>query len=371
MTASAPRRSPFERHPWITLGLLGLVGVLGTDVVFTRVYRSVRPPASNGPEFRIRNPVYDHGFRPFASVDREYWGPWVASYRINSLGFRDRVVREVPLESPRRRLLFIGDSFVEGMGFDYERSFVGQVDAALAPGVEVLNAGVASYCPIIYERKVRYLLDDVGLRFQDLVVFIDIGDILDEVTYKLDAAGNVVPRQARRHKEGPLNRVYGDPLFGRFGPLESFLRWNTLICFPVYDWVHHLARTRGSRAALWTVDPELMREYGQEGLDLASRHMDELLATLRRHDVSLTLAVYPWPDQVLIGDLDSAQARYWRGWTSARGVGFIDYFPAFVDRARPREAVRRYFIPGDIHWSAEGHRAVAEGFLASYAWRPQ
>src|SRR5205814_553815 len=83
-----------------------------------------------------------------------------------------------------------------------EASFVGRVDAALSPrGVEVLNAGVISYCPIIYFRKDKHLLEDVGLRFDALVVYIDIGDIEDEVTYKLDADGNVRPRPARRVQE--------------------------------------------------------------------------------------------------------------------------------------------------------------------------
>jgi hypothetical protein len=40
----------------------------------------------------------------------------------DSLGFKDASRRAVP---DRRRILFIGDSFTEGVGLPYEQTFVG------------------------------------------------------------------------------------------------------------------------------------------------------------------------------------------------------------------------------------------------------
>ena len=47
-------------------------------------------------------------------------------------------------------------------------------------GVEVFNAGVVSYQPAIYWRKIRHLLQTVKFRFDEAVVFIDISDIFEE-----------------------------------------------------------------------------------------------------------------------------------------------------------------------------------------------
>jgi hypothetical protein len=88
--------------------------------------------------------------------------------------------------------------------------------------------------------------------------------------------------------------------------------------------------------------------------------MDALQALLVRHGIGLTVAVYPWPDHVLLGDRDSRQASFWRAWAAEKGAGFIDYFPLFVGVGDPRETVRLDFIPGDIHWNEAGHRIVAE-----------
>jgi len=361
-----PRASVFERHPVLTLAALILFSSVGTDIAFTRFYRWAFPePASGGAQaYRRQHPVYDHDLRPMASVDGERWGPLVCSYRVDSLGFRDRVVRQVPLADARRRVVFIGDSFTEGMGLDYDKTFVGLVDQALSRrGIEVLNAGVASYCPIIYDRKLRFLLEEVGLRFDELVVYVDIGDIQDEVSYMFDDRGNVVPRYSRRNREGRLNRLYEDPVLGRLHRLEDVLDDNTLATARLYGWLHGLARSSGFRAARWTFDDRAFEEYGREGLEAARQHMDALAAALQHHGVGLTVAVYPWRDQIRAGDRDSRQVRFWREWTSAHGAGLIDYFPRFVGTAPEAEVERRYFIPGDIHWNEEGHRVIAQGFL--------
>src|SRR5581483_10233058 len=110
------RRSIFERHPVATLLLVVLVLIVGLDLAFTRVYEVFRPEFYREHSiFRVKSELYHHGFRPNMSTDFEYWGPLASSYRTNSLGFRDERVREVPLKSDKHRILFIGDSFTEGI----------------------------------------------------------------------------------------------------------------------------------------------------------------------------------------------------------------------------------------------------------------
>ena len=75
----------------------------------------------------------------------------------------------------------MGDSFTEGGLLDYTDTFVGRIDSDLGEKkIEVLNAGVSSYSPIIYWRKIKYLIEDMKLKFDEVVVFIDISDPYDE-----------------------------------------------------------------------------------------------------------------------------------------------------------------------------------------------
>jgi len=368
--AEDARPSIFERNPRRTIAVLVLLAVVGADFAFTRVYHllSPRPAARGQTGLRVRSEIFHHGFQPLASV-RDDWGSRLTDYRINSLGLRDASARQVPLLSDRRRLLFIGDSFTEGIGIAYDKTFVGLVARALEPkGFEVLNAGCASYSPIIYYRKVRWLLDQ-GLRFDELAVFIDVGDVQDEVTYFLDQDGNVASDEVRRIREERENIRYALPGPLRDLTVRQFLKRNTVGLFALYQGLEEAVKNEDRRDALWTADPRLYEQFGREGLARARHSMDLLADLLAQHGIRLTVAVYPWPDQVRRGDLQSLQATFWKQWAADRGAGFLDYFPRFIGAARSDEVLARDFIRGDIHWNEAGHQVVAEGFLEFWAER--
>ncbi len=350
--------------------LMAVVLLPLTDLGFTRLYAAFRPQFyRNQSLFRVSHETYHHGFKPNVSVDLEYWGPLAAPYRINSLGLRDRLVRDVPLRSDRHRIVFIGDSFTEGIGVPYEATFVGLVDKELAErGVEVLNAGVASYTPIIDYRRTKHLVEEVGLRFDELIVFIDIGDIQDETTYALDARGNVVFKQNRWLKEDRANWLGGKPRGLAWFPLYQWLRKNTLVLSTGYEYLLLWSSRGPRRAAAWTLDAQTYQEYGAEGLARALEHMDLLADFAAARAIRLTVAVYPWPDQILASDRDSRQVRFWSRWAAARNVGFINCFPAFFQDSG-EDTVRRDFIKGDIHWNQAGHRRVADVVLDHLASR--
>lgn len=343
----------------LTLLVLVPVLLLGTDLAFTAVVRAVRG-GDNDLGLRVRDPVVHHALKPLVS-GRERWGLWDATYHTNSLGLRDASARVLPRESDRPRLLFIGDSFTEGIGIDWPETFVGRVAAALGPEVEVLNAGAASYCPIIYERRVRQLLEQ-GLELDHVAVFVDIGDVLDEVNYKHDEDGNVVGRESRRIREERANQAYEGGIRA-LRPLELFLDEHTIAASALYGLVRKARSAGHRRGAAWTLDDRVFDEYGREGLDKARRHMDALHRLLQERGIGMTVAVYPWPDQILARDKDSRQVQAWREWSAQRGVGFVDYFPRFIDGRPAGEVVAEQFIPGDIHWNEKGHAVMAEGFL--------
>ncbi|HVO10609.1 MAG TPA: SGNH/GDSL hydrolase family protein [Vicinamibacteria bacterium] len=358
--------SVFARHPRVTLAALVLGLLVATDFAFTAGYQRLSRRLPRGePRLRVRSEVFHHTFAPRVSLTAERWGPRACPYRTNSLGFRDAVVREVPLVGSGRRILFMGDSFTEGVGVPWEQTFVGLTAAALRPqGAEVLNGAVSLYSPTIYERKTRWLLEDVGLRFDELVVFIDISDILDETAYRLDSDDHVVlTGLVRRRAEQAAERWGRGRASGTLQAVGRFLDGHTLLLARGWDAVAGRLEPLHYGAG-WTFDASLMAEYGQAGLARARERMDALAALLAGRGIRLTVAVYPWPDQVLMRDRASLQARVWREWASAHGAAFLDYFPVFITDEPPQETVRRYFIPGDVHWNEAGHRLVAGPLIA-------
>jgi lysophospholipase L1-like esterase len=352
----------FERHPKKTLIIVSIAVFLGLDILIANTLEAVGiydPPRKVQAGYRTRHPVYHHSLVPNTSSFETLWG--YLEYRLytNSLGFVDNVARHVELVAPGRRLILIGDSFTEGVGMSYADSFSGIVDKALAErGVEVLNAGVSSYSPIIYLRKIEHLIER-GLTFDHLVVFIDISDIYDEVRrYKFDDQRNVVDRSP----DG----------FGK--RLRDWMSDNTIFYAYLRVWTRYLREDTkldllagfaiDNSKARWTLEERPFELWGRAGLESAATHMDSLYRLSREQGFGLSIAVYPWPDQIWNADLDSRQVVFWQAWAKERDIPFINYFPLFIgDELDRDEVLKNYFIRGDFHWNEAGHALIAEGLL--------
>lgn len=311
--------------------------------------------------YRIPSELYHHDLAKEADV-RATWGGIRYPYLTNSLGFRDAAARRVPLRSGAPRLLLIGDSFTEGVGVAFPKTFAGIVAERLAgKGVEVLNAAVTSYSPAIYYRKTKYLIEELGLELDALVVCLDVSDIEDEARrYRLDSRENVVGIE----REQPPSTL---------GRLKGLIKHNSLLvnlgsrlkAALAYRLQQDDRKALGvdAQEAAWALDEEAFAAVGRDGLGRARENMDRLLDLVRRHRVEMALVVYPWPDQILRRDLDSPQVTFWRSWAEENGVPFLDLFPVFISRGDPRLTIRKYFIPFDFHWNERGHRLVAEALL--------
>ena len=354
--------------------------VLISDVILGRLATGILPNREWERELeqrhRIRSEVYHHDLRRLVN-SVAHWGGREVTFRTNSLGFRDESTRTVLLKSGSRRLLFIGDSFTEGVGVEYRDSFVGIIDHDLSQcDIEILNAAVVSYSPSIYYRKVRYLLEEVGLEFDELVVFLDISDIEDEAIH-YDLGPNEVVVDSELSPVVDTFMPWERARIGRDKPLKRWLKEGSVLLriadlvkdrllrgqVPPMDAERGTSSPIGLERSSWTFNEEIYNRYGREGLEGARFAMELLLARLRSQDVGLTVVVYPWPDQIMARDIPSRQVRYWADWTTERGVRFIDLFPLFIRDSDPEQILHRYFIAGDVHFNEDGHRLVAEGFL--------
>jgi lysophospholipase L1-like esterase len=117
----------------------------------------------------------------------DQWGYERYKIYTNNLGFKDISNRTVEFKS--RNILFIGDSFTEGVGIKYEDTYVGLVEKYLKKdnkNIEVLNAGVQTYSTSIYLSKIYHLLERKKLPITDIVVMISGGDIFDDYSKYLD-----------------------------------------------------------------------------------------------------------------------------------------------------------------------------------------
>ena len=161
-------------------------------VFFTIIPSDIKSKLYNNRAHRIKSFYYHHDLRPMASF-YDHWG--YERYRIftNNLGFKDSSNREVKFKN--KNILFIGDSFTEGVGIRYQDTYVGLIEKNLKKkynDIEVLNAGVQSYSTSIYLSKIYHLVHRKKLPITDIVVMVSGGDIFDDYYKYLDLSDDYI-----------------------------------------------------------------------------------------------------------------------------------------------------------------------------------
>jgi hypothetical protein len=316
---------------------------------------------------RIANAIYDHGLA--ADFDGyDVWGELRYRLITDSLGFRDASARKVPLKSASRRILLIGDSFAEGIGVSFDDSFAGLLSRAgqeRSEKIEFLNAGVASYSPSIYYKKIKYLIER-GLQFDEVVVFSDTSDVTDEATsyFCID--------------EDPKYRTHCTPAEGSAQPVSAAPKKSDFLIdrFVVTNRVRiYLKRSiqslLGNRRRSINTDHDRIG-WSVPGLDVGNsyqplgveggiarslQNMKALADLLAARNIPLTIVVYPWAQQLAQGDRDSRQVSLWREFCRQRCKAFINLFPVFFAAAEAdKDWYEHLFILGDDHFSAAGNR---------------
>ncbi len=325
---------------------------------------------------RIPHPTRHHALRPNCA-EQMAWGNQSFPFASNSLGFRDREVREVPPNALRRRILLLGDSFTEGM-VRWNESIAGYLEQGL-PDAEILNGAVQSYSPSIYYVVAKETLA-AGIHIDEVVVLMDISDIHDEASLYKDGADGAVTTHF---------------------PIEL-----ASIGYPgSHEWLHrrmvltYTLVTLAKRALMgfgwaptvwggvdifnmprsaWTYQSNLDAQpfpYGYAplgvaaGIDRAIDKMNRLAGLLAQRGIPLSVAVYPWPAQLVHDVVNSRQVQIWSTWCAGKCRHFINVFPPIfaVRDGCPSFYGRCWynalFTLGDVHFNANGNRLIAETVL--------
>jgi hypothetical protein len=270
-------------------------------------------------------------------------------------------------------VLFIGDSYTEGVGYSYDKTFVGIIQSKIDTSrIDILNAGVASFSPKLYFLRVKYLLEQEKVKPDEIFCLVDYSDYGDELVYE--------------DFKPSLNLLYFR--------LISFLRLNSTL----YNVYHFAARKyflhksgipegAGESFIYWIKTnndfldryPDFykirqdwgMPEYRnnttlKKARELAESNMDSLNHLCLKNNIRLHVSAYPRSAFLTVDTIYGCYPnRLWQNYCDKRSIDFISLYPAFIttDTAQNRINAQKYFITGDSHWNEAGHMLVAEKLL--------
>jgi len=317
--------------------------------------------------FGIRSWTVHHALRP------GYSSP---NIHINSFGLRSPEVG-VPRPAGTVRILLLGDSFTFGMRVGDNETFGRQLEQRLrgtygsAP-VEVVSAGVISYCPLLEYLQYRHHLHVLE---PDLVVLnFDMSDVQDHMAYSRDAVLGpdsvplyVTEPSLRNQAPSAMPKLLlfewlGRRVQGARGRVESTLQGIPFV--------------RDQDRYLWTFDTGPEWDAEARAAMTPILHLSKLL---ERDRIPLLLATYPQPWQVSaeatpippvraqygIGQhtvhLNDRPFRKLEAFAAEHQIPFVNATGAFRQDATPVTL----FLGNDFHFTPRGHRLYADVLAGS------
>jgi lysophospholipase L1-like esterase len=314
--------------------------------------------------YRTSHPCFHHGLVQNMAAQTN-WGNNEYMHYTNSFAFKDSAVFEAKQNLDKKQIVFIGDSFTEGIGEPYETTFFGYTRKSFEnnKNSELWNAGCISYSPLIYYNKIKYYTEIENLKIDYLWVFLDPSDIQDEVDYKEfepKCGEKFVPKAKTEvdyvydiKNDKNLFDIYSNHSL-LFALTPSFYK----ALFPTAEQEKGITYQKNRIA--WVYDDTVYQEWGKEGVESAENHLQKLADLCKEKNIKLTLVIYPWFDII---EKNERHVNTWTDFTTKNNIPLVNLFPVFSQKAKEtslEEVKQSYFLEGDVHWNAEGNRLIAE-----------
>ncbi|MBS1687039.1 MAG: hypothetical protein JSS76_20045 [Bacteroidetes bacterium] len=287
-------------------------------------YRSVY--AIDGPTqrqwyFVHHQPVYWKG--------KEFTHAWTP----NNEGFNDR---NFAVSKSKRRIMVVGDSFVQSMGADQDSTLPKQIERIInrdQPDIptEVWNCGSAGSDPV-YEYR---LYHDLLLKYQpDMAVVVINGSDVNDVVVR-GGFERFLPDSTVRYHAGP----WFEPLYARSYIVRSFAR-NVL----GYNWqlipgAELPARTERANAILTAT-------------------LDSFVALCKEKNIHLLFCFHPMRAEAL--GYGSYQMRPLLAHCYAQHLPYVDMVSDMTHKGYSDPQIEELFWPIDGHCKNKGYLYLAE-----------
>ena len=175
----------------------------------------------------------------------------------------------------------------------------------------------------------------MGFKFKEVFVFIDIDDIYQEATqYKLVNNEliynnlNDLQKNSSYIKSTKKNISFRKTLKIRF-PLSYQILYQ-IKYYKVPKPVHRFHYK--NQIAAWTYTNNITFNYDVNlGIKNSILALDKLYKLLKKNNIKLAIAIYPYPNQLLYDSLNSKQIKIWKKFCISRCSNFLNFFPVLFN----------------------------------------
>ena len=282
--------------------------------------------------FSLVDPELHHTMRPNIQISKILRNIFIT----NSLGWRDKIPNHEikKISDKKKRIIFLGDSFTEGIFLNYKNTFVNITETKLIESnydFEILNGGTSSYSPLLEYQRLKKTLQE-GYKVDIVVLLPDISDIQDEVFYfKRDHFdGHHHPPQFMGFRfkypfmvsllnKSAFFRVIVRSLIGdhhrSFGLIPSLYDSSKKVKNIILQTNkgshndHNIITSEdlvkiNSPALIWDLKPFPLEYkpnssgWGKDGVQFFKNDITKIKKLCDEHNIQLIVAYYPWPQEL-------------------------------------------------------------------------
>ena len=359
--------------------------------LFNFYYKKLEKQYISDLENRVPNKDYKYTFKKKSSFKSKYRGHEYI-VKTNNLGFRDYEIRD--LDKNNYYTIVIGDSFVEGVALKYEDTLVAQLNEKIKSNninnYEFLNAGVASYSPYIYQRKVISIIkENPWLKINRVILLLDKSDVPDELSY-FDPIQR--PEYFPVEKED-YNFKYNEDFFKdlKRGDLWRFLSKQTTsgsflkIVGDILDLERRNLRDRYKLSrklgkSFFKISSKQVKAFrsintrkhianyfqgnlwetkGKKSIDFSIENINKLKNYLNKKKIELLVVLFPWPFEIVNKIPRENYTNYIIQELMKNEINYISTYEYFL-KGDIYSNISENYMYNDIHFNRQGNKILSD-----------
>ena len=359
--------------------------------LFNFYYKKLEKQYISDLENRVPNKNYKYTFKKRSSFKSNYIGHEYI-VKTNNLGFRDYEVRDLNKNS--YYTIVIGDSFVEGVALEYKDTLVAQLNKKIQKNninnYEFLNAGVSSYSPYIYQRKVISIIkENPWLKTDRVILLLDKSDVPDELNY-------FDPKQRPEYfpvEKEDYNFKYNEDFFTdlKRGDLWRFLSKQTTsgsflkIVGDIIDVERRNLRDRYKLSrklgkSFFKISSKQVKAFrsintrkhianyfhgnlwetkGKKSIDFSIENINKLKNYLNKKKIKLLVVLFPWPFEIVNEIPRENYTNYIIQELMKNEINYVSTYKYFL-KGDIYSNISDNYIYNDMHFNRQGNKILSD-----------
>jgi hypothetical protein len=308
---------------------------------------------------------YHHTFQENLDININF-GPIYYRFCSNIYGFRVHCENKDAIKK-KFKYAIIGDSYAEGQN-DYNYTFAGMFERRFPSTV---NLGVSSYSTIIYFSKIFNLVEHEGFEFDEVILFFDPSDVLQDQKYKLKNNNSVIETKIITEDEISRKKQWARSNFKNI--LFKNFRLSHYLFVNIRDYLFPkkmiVFNNRSIDWALYDESEYFKNKTIDETLDYSFSFLLKLSDYLKSKNINLSLVIYPHPTELLYSKKESKIVKKFEKFCYLRCHKFINIHDILFDEVYETSVIKtykKYFIFRDNHLNQKGNEKFAEILFQYY-----